>query len=91
MRDHYNFAAVAIEPRVQILAKGPDTELKPNIINLIPHFHGLGSEDPFQHIQELKHLAQTLGPTVQNWNTLLMKMFPFSLKEKAAHLYRSLN
>ena len=51
MRDHYNLAAVAIEPRVRIPIEGLDSELKPNMTHAIPKFHGLNSEDPFQHIK----------------------------------------
>ena len=85
MRDHYNPAVVAIEPRVQILARGPDSELKPNMIHAIPKFHGLNSKDPFQHIKQLKHLAHTFGSDAQNRDIMLMKMFSFSLMDKAAH------
>jgi hypothetical protein len=65
-------------------------KLKPNIIALILHFHGLASEDPFQHLEELKNLAQTLGPQGHDQHTLLMKMFSFSLKDKAAFWFRTL-
>ena len=89
MRDHYNPTAVAIEPRVRILIGGPNSELKPNMIHAIPKFHGLNSEDPFQHIKQLKHLAQTFRSDVQNRDILLMKMFSFSLLDKAAHWYQT--
>ena len=87
MQDHYNPAAVAIEPRVRIPTGGSDSELKPNMIHAIPKFHGLNSKDPFQHIKQLKHLAKTFRSDAHNRDILLMKMFSFSLMDKAAHWY----
>ena len=46
MRDHYNPAAVEIEPRINILA-GPKVDLKPSMLHMTPKFHGLNSDDPF--------------------------------------------
>jgi hypothetical protein len=59
------------------------------MIHAIPKFHGLNSEDPFQHIKQLKHLAETFGSDAQNQDILLMKMFSFSLLDKAAHWYQT--
>ena len=63
-----------------------DFELNPNVIGLINfHYHGLASEDPFLHLEDLTHLAEMIKPRSIRLHIVLMKMFPFSLWDKATH------
>ena len=59
--DFYDQTAMILAPQVQILAGGDAFELKPRIISLIQtHFHGNSNEDPFQHIEYLSRIAESV-------------------------------
>ena len=56
-------------------------ELKPQIIHLLPIFHGLEREDPYNHITEFLVIWATCK--YQNFfdESVKLRLFPFSLKE----------
>jgi hypothetical protein len=58
-------------------------ELKPYIIQLLPSFHGFDHEDPYQHVKDFLKICSTFR--FQNFSdeSVHLKLFPFSLKEKA--------
>ena len=90
LRDIYNPPEAQPKHFVRVPQDGNDFELKSQIINLIPHFHGHESNDPFHHLEELLHMGSTFGPRNLNEGTLVMKMFPFSLKDKATYWLRTI-
>ena len=58
-------------------------ELKPAILQLLPSFYGLEREDPYMHVKEFLEICSTFR--FQNFNdeSVKLRMFPFSLKDKA--------
>lgn len=58
--------------------------VKSGMLQVLPHFHGLASENPCAHIIELEELC--MSDTV-----VLLKIFPSSLKDKAESWFHSLN
>ena len=65
-------------------------ELKPSVIQLLPSFHGLESEDPYLHVKEFIDICSTFR--FQNFSdeSVRLKMFPFYLKDKAKAWLNSL-
>jgi hypothetical protein len=52
---------------------------KPDIIQLLPSFHGLDLENPYLHLREFEEVNDLNC----SMNTIRLKFFPFSLKDKA--------
>ena len=65
-------------------------ELKPQIINLLPNFHGLEREDPYMHVKDFLDICSTFK--FQNFtdDSIRLRLFPFSLKDKAKAWLNSL-
>jgi hypothetical protein len=88
LKDFYDPSNYGERPGVQIPAG--DVEIKPQVLSLIKHYHGLGSEDPFQHLEDLTTLVQTTKSRNVNEEQMIMRLFPHSLRDKAAHWYRTI-
>ena len=58
-------------------------EMKPGVIQLLPKFHGLDSENPYLHLKEFDEVCATLQYNNVTDDVVRLKLFPFSLKEKA--------
>jgi hypothetical protein len=56
LKDFYDPSNYENIPKL-VIAEG-DFEIKPAILNLIKHFHGLPMEEPFNHLKELTLLTQ---------------------------------
>lgn len=58
-------------------------ELKPQILQLLPNFRGLDREDPYMHVKEFLDICSTFK--FQNFSdeSVRLRLFPFSLKDKA--------
>ena len=56
---------------------------KPGIIQLLPNFHGLEAENPYLHLREFEEVCNTHNVINCSMNTIRLKLFPFSLKDKA--------
>ena len=65
-------------------------DLKPGVIQLLPKFHGLDSESPYLHLKEFEEVCATLQNQTINDDVVRLKLFPFSLKEKAKNWLNSL-
>ena len=61
----------------------PNLDFKPGMIQLLPTFHGLESENPYIHIHEFKEMVVTFHSRAEATNFVRLKIFPFSLKDKA--------
>jgi len=55
---------------------------KPDIIQLLPTFHGLELENPYLHLREFEEVCNTYNDLNCSINTIRLKLFPFSLKDK---------
>ena len=60
------------------------------IIGLLPTFHGLPSEDPYQHVDEFSHVCKFNQLHNVPSETAKMRFFPFTLKERAKEWFFTL-
>ena len=65
-------------------------DFKPGLIQLLPRFHGLDSESAYLHIKEFEEVIATIHYDNVTKDTIKLKLFPFSLKEKAKSWLHSL-
>src|SRR3954463_3595241 len=65
-------------------------ELKPQIFNLLPNFYGFGREEPCMPLKDFLDICSTFK--FQNFtdDSILLLLFPFSLKDKAKAWLNSL-
>jgi hypothetical protein len=58
-------------------------DLKPHVIQLLPSFHGLDHENPYGHVKKFKDICATFK--FQNFfeESVLLRLFPFSLHDRA--------
>ena len=59
---------------------------KPGMISLLPKFYGLDSENPHLHFKEFEEVCSTFYDQSCNEETIRLKLFPFSLKDRAKTL-----
>ncbi|KAL0406330.1 UNVERIFIED_CONTAM: hypothetical protein Slati_3946900 [Sesamum latifolium] len=60
-----------------------DFELKPGLIHLLPTFRGLAGEDPHKHLKEFHVVCSGMRPQGVTEEQVKLRVFPFSLGEKA--------
>jgi len=56
---------------------------KPDIIQLLPFFHGLHLKNPYLYLREFEEVCNTYNDLNCSMNTIRLKLFCFSLKDKA--------
>ncbi|RVW59054.1 hypothetical protein CK203_111541 [Vitis vinifera] len=64
----------------------PPTEqlvIRPHIVPLLPTFHGMESENPYAHIKEFEDVCNTFREGGASIDLMRLKLFPFTLKDKA--------
>ncbi|RVW73732.1 Transposon Ty3-I Gag-Pol polyprotein [Vitis vinifera] len=64
----------------------PPTEqlvVRPYIVPLLPTFHGMESENPYAHIKEFEDVCNTFQEGGASIDLMRLKLFPFTLKDKA--------
>ena len=57
--------------------------IRPHILPLLPTFHGMESENPYQHIKEFEDVCNTFREGGASIDLMRLKLFPFALKDKA--------
>jgi hypothetical protein len=65
-------------------------EIKPSIIQMLPSFYVLNNEDPYKHLDEFFEICFIMRLQNISKDALRMRMFPFSLKDKAKYWLNSL-
>ncbi len=65
-------------------------EIKSSVIQMLPSFYGLTNEDPYKHLDEFLEICTTVK--IQNFtdDALKLRLFPFSLKDRAKQWLNSL-
>ena len=60
-------------------------EIKSSIIQMLPSFCGLANKDPYKYLDEFLEICSIVK--IQNFSddSLRLKLFPFSLKDKAKY------
>ena len=57
--------------------------IRPHIVPLLPTFHGMESENPYAHIKEFEDVCNTFQEGGASIDLMRLKLFPFTLKDKA--------
>lgn len=65
-------------------------EIKPSTIQSLPSFLGLSTENLYDFLDEFLAICSTIKLSGFTEDTLRMRLFPFSLKERAKHWFHSL-
>ena len=65
-------------------------QLKPGMITLLPNFHGLESESPYLHLKDFDEVCATFNDRPCPNEIDKLKLFPFSLKDKAKIWFNNL-
>ncbi|KAH9686903.1 hypothetical protein KPL70_014565 [Citrus sinensis] len=58
-------------------------ELKPSVLNCLPTFYGLENEDPYNHLNDFHAICQTFKYENFSDDDVKLRLFPFSLKNRA--------
>ncbi|KAL6334102.1 hypothetical protein AAG906_004533 [Vitis piasezkii] len=64
----------------------PPTEqlvIRPYLVPLLPTFHGMESENPYAHTKEFEDVCNTFQEGGASIDLMRLKLFPFTLKDKA--------
>ena len=81
MRDHMHpprmSAPSCIVPPIEQLV------IRLHIVPLLPTFHGMESENPYAHIKEFEDVCNTFQEGGASIDLMRLKLFPFTLKDKA--------
>ena len=81
MRDHIH------PPRVSapscIIPPAEDAVVRPYLVPLLSTFHGMENENPYAHIREFEEVCTTFKEGVPDMDSLKLKAFPLTLKDKA--------
>ena len=83
LRDYLQPTRSSIPSCIIIPPNSGNVDLKPGVINLLPKFYGLDSESPYLHLKEFDEVCGTLHFINVADDIVKLKLFPFSLKEKA--------
>ncbi|XP_073024280.1 uncharacterized protein [Primulina eburnea] len=83
LRDHMNPTRTSAPSCLVFPPDASHFNFKPGIIQLLPNFHGLDSENPYMHLREFEEVCNTYNDLNCSMNTIRLKLFPFSLKDKA--------
>ena len=83
LREHVNLISNSIPSCLIFPADVCHFNFKPGIIQLLPTFHGFDSENPYLHLREFEEVCHTYNNLNCSMNTIKLKLFPFSLKDKA--------
>ncbi|CAN6447168.1 unnamed protein product [Victoria cruziana] len=65
-------------------------EIKVSTINMLPSFQELASEDPYRYLDELLDVCAMVRISHIEDDAMRLRLFPFSLKEKAKDWLKSL-
>ena len=81
MRDHIHLPQMSAPSCIV-----PPTEemiVRPYLVPLLPTFHGMESENPYTHIREFDDVCNTFKEDTTTLDFMRLKLFPFTLKDKA--------
>ncbi|XP_058203029.1 uncharacterized protein LOC131317499 [Rhododendron vialii] len=65
-------------------------EIKSSLLQTLPSFYGLDNEDPYRHLGDFEEICSTVKIQHFTDNALRLKLFPFSLKDKAKYWLNTL-
>ncbi|KAI3767715.1 hypothetical protein L2E82_18077 [Cichorium intybus] len=65
-------------------------EISPQLLGILPEFRGYKQDDPYNHLYEFIAIANANTPRNTNKNIFRLRLFPFTLKDKAKYWFTSL-
>ena len=68
----------------------PNFSIKHGMMSVIPQFHGMDSESPYQHLTDFELACSTFINRSATDGYIRLRLFPFSLKDKAKIWFNSL-
>jgi hypothetical protein len=84
LRDHYVPSTHTPTSSLQLPdITGTHFEIKFGFIQMLPLFYWLSTEDPYKHLDEFVEICSTIRLNNFSEDALRMRLFPFSLKDKA--------
>jgi hypothetical protein len=83
LRDHMNPTRTSAPSCIIFPPNASHFNFKPGIIQLLPSFYGLDLENSYLHLREFEEVCNTYNDLNCSMNTIRLKLFPFSLKDKA--------
>ena len=81
MRDHIHPPRMSAPSCIVPLTE--EMVVRPYLMPLLPTFHGMESENPYTHIRELEEVCNTFKEDTTTLDLMRLKIFPFTLKDKA--------
>jgi len=83
LRDHMNPTRISEPSCIVFPSDASYFNFKPGIIQLLPSSHCLDLENPYLHLREFEEVCNTYNDSNCSMNTIRLKLFLFSLKNKA--------
>jgi len=83
LRDYINPTRTSTPSSIVFPPDASHFNFKSDIIQLLPSFHDLDLENPYLHLREFEEVCNTYNDSNCSMNTIRLKFFPFSLKDKA--------
>ena len=84
LRDHMNPTRTSAPSCIVFPPNASHFNFKPDIIQLLPSFHGLDLENPYLHLRKFEQVYNIYNDSNYSMNTIRLKFFfCFSLKDKA--------
>ena len=68
---------------ITLLALTVNFEIKSGMIQMLPVFRGLANKNRYQHVREFEGICGTMKYHQMTEESLKLRLFPFSLKERA--------
>ena len=90
LRDYLQPTRSSAPSRIIFPTNANNFNFKPGMISLLPKFHSLDSENPYLHFKEFEEVCSTFHDQSCNEETIRLKLFPFSLKDKEKNWLNSL-
>ena len=81
MRDHIHPPKVSAPSC--IIPPAEEVSVRPYLVPLLPTFHGMENENPYNHIGDFEEVCTTFKEGVIDMELLKLKAFPLTLKDKA--------
>ena len=78
LRDHMNPTRISAPSCIFFPPDASHFNFKPDIIQLLPIFHGLDLENPYLYLREFEEVYNTYNDLNCSMNTIKLKLFPFS-------------
>ena len=57
--------------------------IRPYLVSLLSQFHGMENENPYTHIKDFEEVCHTFQEGTISIDLMRLKLFPFTLKDKA--------